>query len=267
MDDHKHYAMDSRFEKYQSFFDHRWARHFSEAAVGKGLSEASFNLLFSWKAAANAFRLPWSSVMMLKNFAEAAMIRKTPPEDLLAALAAKVSRNMDGSWTTQHAEALRSEIAVLSDQISSAMEAAAPYAFDPATAWEELIKDHEFAMSVIANTRNAYVAVWQGYENFVVWCVRHKTGTTIRIDRNFPGRLCKAFNVDIARHCWIDARPEAARLIRNAIVHNGARETPQLQRIEHDIAVINGELQIWPDDVAILYNHLQQCVDQLVDGI
>ncbi len=53
---------------YKTFFDHEWARRFSQLAGNTRLKEPAFSLCVNWKSAANTHLLPWLMMENLKGF-------------------------------------------------------------------------------------------------------------------------------------------------------------------------------------------------------
>src|ERR1700719_2317934 len=73
----KNMRLDDRIASYRSFLDYRWVKEFEKLLPGTVLHEPTFVLLFSWKATANAYTMPFLMMQMLKNL-EQGYLRKVP---------------------------------------------------------------------------------------------------------------------------------------------------------------------------------------------
>lgn len=119
-----------------------------------------------------------------------------------------------------------------------------------------------------ASQKTSYAELYFAYECFVVKCLKLVSG-------NFSKKFSSAnaissglnehFGNLIKDECWQDDPVWIARLIRNAIVHHGARITDKLQEAGPRLKVrtLDDRLQIFPEDVRQLFHDLKQCAMKL----
>ncbi len=82
--------------------------------------------------------------------------------------------------------------------------------------------------------------------------------------KEFKRALQTGFGTDLFGPCWVCADVERVRLVRNVLSHSNGRETPPLKGHGHGIRVLDGVLQIFPENIRALLHTLQGAVDALV---
>jgi len=114
----------------------------------------------------------------------------------------------------------------------------------------------------------AYEAIYYGYENFI----RDALGLALGVQDYTVFQIsdlkydCEAsFGKPIADLCLADADVEAARLVRDALAHNGGKETSKLHGVPHGIRVESGELQIMAPDTRRLFDLLKVRAHKLAE--
>jgi hypothetical protein len=75
----------------------------------------------------------------------------------------------------------------------------------------------------------------------------------------------KHFGQQVAQDCLNAPEVRAARLVRNALAHNGGKETDELKKIQHGIRVEGGVLQIMAPDTRRLFDVLKDRAYKLVE--
>jgi hypothetical protein len=110
-----------------------------------------------------------------------------------------------------------------------------------------------------------YSAIYHSYENFVRECMAilegkedYKIDSLKALKRDFTHH----FGEPLFAECVTHQRVDTARLIRNALAHNGGRETAQLPS-DHGIRIESGVLQIMASDVKALMELLQNRAHRL----
>jgi hypothetical protein len=74
-----------------------------------------------------------------------------------------------------------------------------------------------------------------------------------------------AFGEATADYCLTDQAVEAARLVRNALAHNGGRVTDELKTVSHGIDIVDQLLQVMPDDNRKLFDALKKRAFKLAE--
>jgi hypothetical protein len=128
---------------------------------------------------------------------------------------------------------------------------------------------HELKLSLWGTQRVVYGAIYHAYENFVSQCVgvvKNDPGYRSDNGKSLLADLKAAFDAGTIQDCVTDPVINIARLIRNALAHHGGRETEELKKEPHGIAICDGELQIMPDDTRHLFNALKDRALKLADA-
>lgn len=263
---------DRRLESYRSFFDHAWARTLSDRTDGSGLEDPVFSLIMNWKAAANTHMMPWLLIETLKRFAEGyARTCETPSESSLARIAKRIPSAMGNSLSNMKRKKLEQVITELGQQLGQARQQYIDDT-DPQALFDNYLTSpggHELKLSLWGTQRVVYGAIYHAYENFVTRCI----GFTLR-DPNYRPDKAKdlleaakaALDTSTFGFCVADSSINIARLIRNAIAHNGGRETEELKRVSHGVTIRDGELQLMPSDSALLFLTLKDRASALAEA-
>ncbi len=132
--------------------------------------------------------------------------------------------------------------------------------------WSQMLKEPAFQMSVWSSQRMSYVAFYNAYEAFLVNCAKHILGVTkLRAtDKEFKDALRTGLGKDVFQPCWAHAELNNSRLVRHALSHADGRETDDLKKQRHGIMLIEGVLQILPEDNHKMLARLRSGVDALV---
>jgi hypothetical protein len=118
----------------------------------------------------------------------------------------------------------------------------------------------EFRLHIWGSQRISYGAIYHAYENFI----REALALALGVANYKAGNISlllkdceRCFGKPIADRCLADTDVETARLVRNALAHNGGKETSKLHGITHGIRVEGGELQIMAPDTRRLFDSLK----------
>ena len=122
-------------------------------------------------------------------------------------------------------------------------------------------ESHEFQLAIWGSQRICFGAIYVAYEDFVRECIRLALGiakykprggiTTIVAD------AARFFGQPLADDCLNAPEVWHSRLVRNALAHNGGKETDELKQVQHGIRVESGLLQIMAPDNRRLFNILK----------
>jgi hypothetical protein len=254
-----------RLDSYSSFFDHDWVQRITALVAGTKMESPVDTLGMHWKAAANAHRLPWLMIELLKSFAGGLMRSSSPPADRLAELMKRrLVADMGNALTKKQRTRLSQLVNNLAQIARESSETAnrtwttrAPWA----QLWLELVKDGEFAISLWGSQRLCYGAVYFAYENFARDALSAATGRTVRGDFDSGGKfladLKKTFGNQLIVECVADREVNIARLVRNALVHHVGKLTDELRGLPHGLTVEDDVIQIMAPDTCRLFNALK----------
>ena len=256
--------LDKSLESYRSFYDHAWARRFSQLTERTAIDSPAFDLCIGWKSAANTHQMPWLLVQSLhwqidgysrKHDTYAEMVVDT----LEARLLTRVSRDLPEAARKK----LSREIRKLSDAAIQARNEARRQMSTEMSAevhWAALLGETEFQLSVWGAQRLCYGAIYHAYENFTRQCVAAATGSSA--DWRPGGELVQlaqgAFGETVVSQCFSSVGITVARHVRNALAHHGGRVTKELAGIRHNIQLIDGMLQISASDTRNLFDQLKE---------
>jgi hypothetical protein len=81
--------------------------------------------------------------------------------------------------------------------------------------------------------------------------------------KQFRAEFGKIFTSELRDYCF-DGEINVARLVRNALAHNGGRETEELRKEKHQYHIEGGEIQIIPSNTTALFNLLKERATKVV---
>jgi hypothetical protein len=250
---------DDRLDSYASFFDHAWAKAFYDASEATRLHKAAHDLCRDWKGIALASRMSWLMVISLEGF-HAGFTQTNP---------AFSQRFMDavGNWVADNGKlrnmarrAILAEVKKIGAQVQEEMRVAGP-PIDREKIWKEYLQVGEIPWALWASQRLAYGSLYYAYENFLQRAVGLGRGDD-EYRAYKPADLKRDFDIlfgsVLTRECLDDPQIEIARCVRNALTHDGGRESGKLRALQHRIRVSKGQLQIFPEDVQSLFGFLKE---------
>jgi hypothetical protein len=255
----KNFTYDPQLGSYSSFFDHAWARRFSDLVSGSLLDEPTMALLVNWKAAANTHLMPWLMITNLVSFAKGyARSHETISESALGRIARHLTEAMHDSLSNMKRKRLSEEINKLAIKLKTSREGH-DEDIDPQHLFEEYLGSpggHELQLSLWGTQRVVYGSLYHAYEHFVACCV----GLLLEEPDYRPSNITKLIDdakrklpPQVYAHCIGDDSIQVARLVRNALAHHGGKESGELREKTHGIPVVDGELQVMPKHVHELF--------------
>jgi hypothetical protein len=264
--------VDDRLESYQTFFDHTWATTIDSLAAGTKLELPIFNLCVSWKAAANTCVLPWLMCNSVSGFSTGfAMGREPFAVQVIAACAKRLPDEMPNLSNMRRKELCAAVKKIGTELMDGLSQQAQEFTVSANQMWTVFLNGqaaHEFRLSIWGSQRISYGAIFHAYENLIREAVGLALGMPHYKARKISTLLkdcASSFGQPIADVCLADPDVKAARLVRNALAHNGGKETNELHGVPHGIRIENGELQIMAPDTRRLFNSLKVRVSELVD--
>jgi hypothetical protein len=266
--------IDECLESYKTFFDHDWARRIMDVTAGTKLDDCVFSLCVNWKAAANTHIVPWFVVTSMAHFA-AGMTKSHEPltVKIIKATAARLLAEMGDSLRNMQRKKLSNAIDRIGKEVCEGLERQEDQEeLKPEFYWQMYLGSqypHEFRLIVWGSQRICYGAVYHAYEDFIRGCVRiascPKTHAGYSGHRKLMDEVEKHFGQQVAQDCLNAPEVRAARLVRNALAHNGGKETDELKKIQHGIRVEGGVLQIMAPDTRRLFDVLKDRAYKLVE--
>lgn len=270
-DDDPLLVIDQRVESYKQFFDYEWSRRilaFTEPAPK--LNSLVHKLGAAWKVASNTAMMPWLMNESLRGVTNGYNKGRSPEErigNLLNVLRLKVLRELPHSLEVKLQ--INELLSRMMKQISLITIPDEKLELPPKFVWDHFIDNKDFQMSLWGSQCQAFSAVYFPYENFLVQCVRRASGS----QKHYPN--CKAiedayketFSEQFAKRFVMDDAIHEARLVRNAIVHNGGVETEKLRSITHRYRIEGKQIQIMPEHIKELFTCLKFKVHDLCEHL
>ena len=260
-------VVDERLESYSTFFDHSWAKAIDKLAIGTKLEVSVFNLAVNWKAAANTCVVPWLICTSVSGFVSTFLAGRSPFGDQMIDACAKRLPDEMPKLSNMRRKEMREAIRKIGAEIKEAQDVV----LHPNGVWTLLLNgaaSTEFRLSIWGSQRISYGGIYHTYENFI----REAIGLALGMSHYKAGNISvilkdceRAFGKPIADLCLAASDIEAARRVRNALAHNGGKETSSLHGITHGIRIENGELHIMAQDTKRLFNLLKDRAYKLTE--
>ena len=139
------------------------------------------------------------------------------------------------------------------------------------TAYLDNRVSNDFKLNIWGAQRVCYGAIYHAYENFVRDCIALLKGVPSfddKGDKLIPGAR-STLGKEIVECCLTDSAVTLAFDVRNALAHNGGRETERLRanEVRHGIYVEDGILQIVPCDTSNLFGLLKEKASALAERV
>jgi len=264
-------SRDPSLDSYQGFFDHSWAKQIHNVAEGKKFDQALFDLTSSWKGTSNARRMPWLMIRLLKGMLEGYARMKVPfPVTVAEAFLKNVSKMMgDTPFTQKQLERMKLVFADIQGRLWSGLEAIPPdFANEIDGFWEEIVGESDFSLSLWKSEENAYVAIYFAYEDYVSRLVGLGKGTSgYKLSDTFQEDFVSLFGSSMFDTCWACKPVRVARLVRNAMLHNGGRLTADLKKIDHGLRLEGEQIILIAPDTTNLYNLLKDRASGITEKV
>src|SRR5262245_13355106 len=262
--------IDNQMASYEGYVPDDWApKAFGPVKPGSALDDRLVDLLLTWRTTAYTASMPATAIKVAQA-TTLGYAKFTSPDGSIVAFAegtlAKVSRKVPELVEDRRLrEELMKEIVTVADEFRAQRAAVTPeMPIEPI--WMDFLKQDAFAMSVWSSQRVSFMAFYNAYEAFLVDCAKVALGVgQLRAtDQEFKEALRSGFGKDISVPCWTHHEINNAKLVRHALSHAAGRETADLKKQKHGIKVLDGVLQIVPDDNHNLLRRLRNGVEALV---
>jgi hypothetical protein len=268
----KKFHLDDRVAAYRSFLDYEWVKTIEKQTRVTLLDEPFFSLIFSWKATANAFTMPFLMMQFLRNFGLGfCQTQDSTPERAMKLLAKLLPDRMEQKHklSNMKKKQLSETIAEMLAQADVAVQTM------PALDVDKLFQaflfgdgGEELQLGVFGLTQTCYGTTFHAYEHFVSRCVGLAKGKPHYKAGGIEALVAdarKEFGDQVAEFCLVDEPVEIARLARNALAHNGGKMNDKLQKKDHRFFVVDDVIHIVATDNHRLFDMLKVRVSKLVE--
>ena len=262
--------IDNRIESYDSYLPADWTGKLYEAS--KGISELYqmvVDLVLTWRTTAYTAMMPATAIKAMQAATLGYARYVTPDASIISyseTILAKVSQKVPELVEDRNLRSrFMNEIVTVADELRSKLAAVTPE-MPIKPLWQDFLQNDPFRLSVWASQRISYIAFYNAYEAFLVICAKQVLGCDkLRAtDKEFLNALKTAFGPDLSGQCWTHHEIQISREVRHSLSHAGGRETDKLKKLRHGIKLIDGILQIVPDDNHKMLKRLRVGVDSLI---
>jgi hypothetical protein len=255
--------IDTRLESYATFFNHPWSKEMLELVDGTKLDPPVYELCVSLRAAANTHVMPSLLATVLQSFWDGVAKHDGFSHSFVRKVAEEIPHRLRHRLSNQSRKELHNEIMALGRQLNDLADKAGGKVVEPPKVWDALINsNHELHWGIWGAQRLCFMALVYAYEHFFKQCVsikRDDPGYHVKEYKQLIGDVEKEFGKEISEGCLDNEFMEVTRLVRNAIAHNGGRETKKLKTFQgadgkgHGFAVERGFLQVMaPHNVKLI---------------
>jgi len=255
--------VDERYTSYERFFDHEWARRFLGLSQGTRFDPAALDLSADWKGAASNASMPWLLIFTLQSFYRGYMQRDEPFwKRLTIAIRRYITGNKSISLSNMQRKKLVGIIDGLGLQVQHEMSQRPPE-LSAEQVWQDYLTIPEFNLALWSSQRICYGAIYHAYENFL------REFASIK-KPDLRDAHVKIFEIKKALADILDERMAdelieengvvVARLVRNALAHNGGRASLELLSMNHALRIEAGVVQSMAPDVRQLFDLLKKKV-------
>lgn len=166
---------------------------------------------------------------------------------------------------------------LIRDWKGAAFTAAMPWVLirfldEPHRRWNYYMRIGTFQTTLWSSQRICYAAIYHAYENFLTRCVGaalnrpdYRPKKRNRTPTQAVGDGLNTLISGAGEYCLEDADVNYARLVRNALAHNGGRPSPEIERINTKLKIDDGQIHILPYDTRSLFDLLKQKVFWLAE--
>ena len=255
--------VDERYASYERFFDHDWARRFLEVSQGTRFNPAALDLCADWKGAASNASMPWLLIFTLQSFHKGYMQRNEPFwRRLTIAIRQHIIGNKSISLSNRQRKKLAGVIDGLGLQVQHEMSQRPPE-LSAEQVWRDYLTIPEFNLALWSSQRICYGAIYHAYENFLREFasikkpqLRDARAKIIKVKNALADILGKATAYELLEENGV----VIARLVRNALAHNGGRASTELLSLRPALMIERCVIQIMAPDVRQLVDLLKKKV-------
>lgn len=269
----KTFLIDPDIQSYRNYFTTDQA----QSLLDRGLDAVEplvNDLSFAWRSAAYAAGMPGQMAGQIprflageQSFPQSAEGQQSVTEMVLALLVHRLpTLTADPAFLGE----LRTTILNILPEVREA-RTSFPRSLTEDELWNTFLQLTEFQFYILSSQRFCYLTVYAAYEVFLVGFVRTVLkNDTIRVtDRSprFSKRLEEAVGTSLCSKAWTTPAVAMPREVRNSLLHERGRLTVKLKPFESKLRLVDGEIQIYPEDNKQLIANLLGCVHLLLDSL
>lgn len=253
---------DFDIRSYESFFDDSWKLEMGKLTKGTVLEDAVVALLVNWEATANTHQMPHVLIQGLEGARKIGLSSDSGAMGRLLTFADTLTKRIFAeikSFSPAQKAQLDRVIKRIATKTRAEAEASAE---KPSELWSDMMREKRLKglhLSLWGSQRLCYPALYFAFEVYArsVIAILAKVPES-KIDyladmKKAAAPILTAATIDGI----LDDTVDDARSVRNALVHDGGRDSPKLQKRNLAILVEDGYLQIRPIDTKTLFNALK----------
>jgi hypothetical protein len=280
-------VIDPHLDSYEKFFDPEWAKRVFELVETSPLKAAVDALLVSWRSSSGAHLLPWLMAQSLRNLAEgeyrgSVHFRAGYSQRVVKGIVEKLETRMHHNLKRDQRSVLKRIVANIEEEAFQDLKTAeSQVKLDVGVYWEFLTHTTEFPFCLLGLQRINYSALFFAYEDFLANTIKTRESAYTSKKDQIKDAFARHFGTALSDYCWADPEVDLARLVRNALAHNGGRFGTDLEKhkarfvdetapaapiLRGDLfIVVNGKIQITPSNTKHLFNVLKERVTKIVE--
>jgi len=234
---------------YEKFFDHDWSRRIYEAVRTSPLKDALGDLMVAWRSANGSHILPWLMVESLKHYAGgeidgSILYRADYAGGVVKGIVDKLEDKMQYRLKFDQRGALKRAVTSIEQEAHEDLKKAkAATKFDVSAYWNFLINTSEFQFCILGTQRNNYCSLFFPYEDFLAAVIKTKEPPYSSKKEFISTAFARHFGDPVTDFCWKHEEVDLARLVRNALTHNGGRFGPDLEKYKTRFVDATGAVQ------------------------
>lgn len=249
----RHMLVDDRLEVYRTIFNHAWAKQLLEMVDGTKLDSPFFELSINWRAAVNTHAFPWMMMNSMASLWESHIQERGFTPRFVSVMAKEIPRRMGGKMTNMARKRLAQVLQDVTDEIHKNIENEPDAKLDANDMWRYFQGDEawELRVAIWGSQRFCFGALYHAFENYCREVLAIKKGDPHYRFRTFQQLIdhtTAEFGQVVADKCLNDDFLDVARMVRNALAHNGGKETKEMieycRTKPHGFTVTDGVLQI-----------------------
>jgi len=281
--------IDPNLDSYKQFFDHKWAEHMFKAVESSPLNDAVCTLMVAWRSANGSHMLPWLMAESLRSFAVgegngSLRYRANYSSEVIKGVVGKIESRMHHSLKIDQRRVLKRVVTKIEEEAHDAFKAAQSKMEFPLTGyWGSLTHSSEFQFAILGTQRTNYGSLFFAYEDFLANVIRTKEPTYSSKKEYINVGLAQNFGDPLADFCWNHDEVTLARLVRNALAHNGGRFGKDLEKYkkrfteatgttapvlrDDSFIIVDDKIQIVPGNTTYLFGVLKARVTKIVEEL
>ena len=264
--------VDDRRELYQPAIASEWAEKTLDARnAAPKVAQVISDFLVEWRSISMTAAMPAAIVDMVISFAHGYSNSHTPDSSIakfgqhaLHGLRLVIPELTDDAVLQRKIQEHLVDLLVKIRDVEENTQ----LQFSPDHLWQAYFAAPQFKLMLWSSQRVAFSAYYNAYENLLVRFAKLAAGLdSLRVTNKSDFNKClrEQFGEDCRDRCWTNSKINLFRLIRHSLSHAGGRLTSDLEKIKHELRLIDGKIQITPVENLSIVETIQPCVDFLIE--